>query len=179
MELIPILEHAILTRIKLKYMTVVKTFKPRIFLSYAHADEDLKKELDKHLMPLKRSGKIETWDDRELIAGQEWNEEILAELNRAEIILLLVSKDFIASQYIWEKELETAMKRHENGTAKVVPVIIKNCLWQDMPFAKLQALPRNAKPVTNYENPDDAFTEIAVSVKKLVEYMLSKLQNSD
>jgi len=153
-------------------------YKPHIFLSYAHADEDLKKELDKHLMPLKRSGKIETWNDRELIAGQEWNEEILAELNSAEIILLLISIDFIASQYIWDKELATAMKRHEEGTAQVVPIIMKNCLWQDMPFAKLQALPRNAKPVTAYENRDDAFTEIAVSINKLVEYMISKSQKT-
>jgi hypothetical protein len=153
-------------------------YKPHIFLSYAHADEDLKKELDKSLMPLKRSGKIETWNDRELIAGQEWNAEILDELSKAEIILLLISVDFIASQYIWDKELATAMKRHEDGTAQVVPIILKNCLWQDMPFAKLQALPRNAKPVTSYENRDDAFTEIAVSIKKLVEYMSSKSQKS-
>jgi hypothetical protein len=153
-------------------------FKPRIFLSYAHADEDLKKELDKHLMPLKRSGKIETWNDRELIAGQEWNEEILSELNKAEIILLLISSDFIASQYIWEKELTTAMNRHNEGTAKVVPVIIKNCLWQDMPFAKLQALPRNAKPVAAYENSDDAFTEIAFEINRLVEYMTNKSKNA-
>ena len=153
--------------------------KPSIFLSYAHADEDLKKELDKHLMPLKRSGKIATWNDRDLIAGQEWNEEIIAELNKAEIILLLISKDFIASQYIWEKELEIAMKRHEKGTAKVVPIIMKNCLWQEMPFAKLQALPRNARPVTDYENRDDAFTEVAVSINKLVAYMLSKSTTSE
>jgi hypothetical protein len=153
-------------------------FKPRIFLSYAHADEDLKKELDTHLVPLRRSGKIETWNDRELIIGQEWNKEILEELNKADIILLLISKDFIASQYIWEKELEIAMKRHEKGTAKVVPVIVKNCLWQEMPFAKLQALPKNAKPVMSYEDRDDAFTEIAMSVKKLVEYMISKSENS-
>ena len=153
-------------------------YKPRIFLSYAHADEDLKKELDTHLVPLRRSGKIETWNDRELIIGQEWNKEILEELNKADIILLLISKDFIASQYIWEKELEIAMKRHEKGTAKVVPVIVKNCLWQEMPFAKLQALPKNAKPVMSYEDRDDAFTEIAMSVKKLVEYMISKSENS-
>lgn len=159
-------------------MAELNNFKPRIFLSYAHADEDLKNELDKQLMPLKRSGKIETWNDRELIASQEWNEEILSELNKADIIMLLISSDFIASQYIWEKELTTAMNRHNEGTAKVVPVILKNCLWQEMPFAKLQALPRNAKPVTSYENRDDAFTEIAFAIKKLVEYMIDKSQNT-
>ena len=159
-------------------MTESTTYKPHIFLSYAHADEDLKKELDKHLMPLKRSGKIETWNDRELIAGQEWNDEILEELNKADIILLLISIDFIASQYIWDKELSAAIKRHDEGTAKVVPVIVKNCLWQEMPFAKLQALPRNAKPVSSYESHDEAFTEIAVSINKLVDYMISKSKNT-
>jgi hypothetical protein len=154
-------------------------YKLHIFLSYAHADEDLKKELDKHLMPLKRSGKIEIWNDRELIAGQEWDEEIMAELNKADIILLLISIDFIASQYIWDKELSAAMQRHDEGKAQVVPVILKNCLWKDMPFAKLQALPLNSKPVSAYENRDDAFTEIAVSINKLVDYMINKSQNAE
>jgi hypothetical protein len=143
-----------------------------IFISYAHADEDMKTELDKQLAPLKRSGKIETWNDRQLVAGQEWDEVIITELNQSEIILLLISADFIASQYIWDKELATAMKRHEAGTAHVVPIIIKNCLWQEMPFAKLQALPQNAKPVAAYDLKEDAYTEIAVSINKLVNSML-------
>jgi len=146
--------------------------KVSIFISYAHADEELKKELDRHLMALKRSGKIETWNDRELIAGQEWDEVIKEELNKSDVILLLVSVDFIASQYIWDKELATAMKRHEDGTAHVVPIILKHCLWQEMPFAKLQALPRNATPVTDYGVHDDAFTEVAVSLNKLVNSMI-------
>ncbi|TXE12356.1 toll/interleukin-1 receptor domain-containing protein [Algoriphagus aquimarinus] len=146
-------------------------FKPRIFLSYSHKDEELKKELDSHLVPLKRSGKIDTWNDREIIAGQEWNEEILAELNKSEVILLLISKDFIASQYIWEKELQIAMSRQDKGNAFVVPIILKSCLWEDMPFAKLQGLPRNAKPVTSFQDRDEAFTEIAIALKKLVDYI--------
>ena len=148
--------------------------KVSIFISYAHADEDLKNELDKHLTGLKRSKKIETWNDRQLIAGQEWDEVIKTELERSDIILLLISIDFIASQYIWDKELATAMKRHEEGTARVVPIILKNCLWQEMPFAKLQALPRNAKPVTSYAIDDDAYTEISVSLNQLVNSMIKK-----
>ena len=143
-----------------------------IFISYAHADEDIKKELDKQLTPLKRSGKIETWNDRELVAGQEWDEVIITELNKSDVILLLISADFIASQYIWDKELATAMKRHEEGTAHVIPIIIKNCLWQEMPFAKLQALPKNAKPVAAYDLAEDAYTEIAVAINKLVNSMI-------
>lgn len=142
-----------------------------IFVSYAHEDEDLKKELDKHLKVLKRSSKVQSWNDRELIAGQEWDQAIMSELNKANIILLLISVDFNASDFIWDKELAAAMKRHEEGTAHVVPIILRKCRWTDLPYAKLQALPRNAKPVTEYPNRDDAFTEIASAIEKLVDHV--------
>jgi hypothetical protein len=143
----------------------------RIFISYAHEDEDLKKELDKHLKVLKRSSKIQVWQDRELIAGQEWDQTIMSELNKANIILLLISVDFNASDFIWDKELASAMKRHEEGTAHVVPIILRKCDWDSLPYAKLQALPRNATPVTEYPNRDDAFTEIAIGIEKLVDHI--------
>ena len=145
-----------------------------IFISYAHEDEELKKELDKYLKVLKRSSKIQSWNDRALIAGQEWDQTIMSELNKANIILLLISVDFNSSDFIWDKELASAMKRHEEGTAHVVPVILRKCDWSKMPYAKLQALPRNAKPVTEYPNRDEAFTEIAIGIESLVDYIKSK-----
>lgn len=140
-----------------------------IFVSYAHEDEELKSELDKYLKVLQRSSKVRTWNDRELVAGEEWDATIMAELAKADVILLLVSVDFNASDFIWDKELKAAMERHEAGTARVVPIILRRCDWDDMPYAKLQALPRNATPVTEYENRDQAFTEIAQAIEKLVE----------
>jgi hypothetical protein len=148
----------------------------RIFISYAHADEDLKKELDKYLKVLKRSSKVQVWNDRELIGGQEWDQTIMSELDKANIILLLISVDFNASDFIWEKELASAMKRHEEGTAHVVPIILRRCEWRSMPYAKLQALPRNATPVTEYPNRDAAFTEIAVGIEKLVDHVNAKIK---
>ncbi|HKI54277.1 MAG TPA: toll/interleukin-1 receptor domain-containing protein [Anaerolineales bacterium] len=145
----------------------------RIFISYAHEDEEMKKELDKYLKVLKRSGKVQVWNDRELIGGQEWDETIMSELSKANIILLLISVDFNASDFIWDKELASAMKRHEEGTARVVPVILRKCEWGSMPYAKLQALPRNATPVTEYANRDEAFTEIARGIEKVVDYVNS------
>jgi hypothetical protein len=144
-----------------------------IFISYAHEDEELKKELDKHLKVLRRSSKIQSWNDRELIAGQEWDQTIMSELQKANIILLLISVDFNASDFIWDKELASAMKRHEEGSAHVVPIILRKCEWSDLPYAKLQALPRNAKPVTEYANRDEAFTEISVGIEKLVDLVNS------
>jgi TIR domain-containing protein len=149
----------------------------RIFVSYAHEDEDLKKELDKYLKVLKRSSKVQVWNDRELIGGQEWDQTIMSELNKANIILLLISVDFNASDFIWEKELASAMKRHEEGTAHVVPIILRRCEWRNMPYAKLQALPRNATPVTEYPNRDTAFTEIALGIEKLVDYVNAKIKS--
>ena len=148
--------------------------KLNLFISYAHADEDLKNELDKHLVMLKRLGKINVWNDRKLIPGQLWDDEIKNELTNAHIILLLVSADFNNSEYIWDKELASAMKRHEEGTARVVPVILRKCEWQEMPYAKLQALPKGAKSVTEFANRDDAFTDIAAGIRILVDYMLAK-----
>ena len=98
----------------------------RIFISYAHEDEDLKQELDKHLKVLKRSSKVDVWSDRQLVAGEEWDDSIMSELQRANIILLLISVDFNASDFIWDKELAVAMERHRDGTARVVPIIMGN-----------------------------------------------------
>jgi len=84
---------------------------------------------------------------------------------------LLISVDFNASDFIWDKELALAMQRHEAGTARVVPIILRPCQWTGLPYAKLQALPRNGRPITDYNNRDDAFTEIAVEIDKLVDRM--------
>jgi hypothetical protein len=141
----------------------------RIFVSYAHEDEELKDELDKHLKVLKRSAKIQVWSDRALIAGEAWSQAITSELNRANIILLLISVDFNASDFIWDEELAVAMERHRAGTARVVPVILRRCEWADLPYAQLQALPRHGKPVTEYADRDLAYSEIAQGIAQLVD----------
>jgi hypothetical protein len=148
--------------------------KLKVFLSYSHEDEKMKTELDKALIILKRNEKIDLWQDRELLGGQEWDKEIKDELAAADIILLLISVDFNNSKYIWEKELAVAMQRHERGEARVIPIILRSCEWQDMPYAKLQALPAGAMPVTHFERADDAYTNIAKGIRSVVDYMLVK-----
>lgn len=148
--------------------------KLKLFISYSHEDEQLKNYLDKHLIMLKRSGKIEVWNDRQLIAGQEWDSGIKKEMQEADIILLLISADFNNSEYIWKQELAAAMERHEQGTARVIPVILRKCEWNEMPYAKLQALPKGARPVTEFPDKDDAFTDIASGIRLLVDTMLLK-----
>lgn len=141
----------------------------RIFISYAHEDEDMKDELDKHLKVLKRSSKVQVWSDRALIAGEAWDQSIMSELHDASIVLLLVSVDFNASDFIWDKELAVAMERHRAGTARVVPIILRTCEWMNLPYAQLSALPRHGTPVTAYSDRDVAYSEIAQGVAQLVD----------
>lgn len=147
--------------------------KLKIFMSYAHEDEAMKTELDKALVALKRNKKIEVWQDRQLLAGQEWDKSIKDELLAADIILLLISVDFNNSRYIWEQELAVAMQRHEREEARVIPVILRTCDWQDMPYGKLQALPTGGIAVTKIADRDEAYTDIAKNIRGVVEYMLA------
>lgn len=144
----------------------------RVFFSYSHKDEALRDELAKHLSPLKRQGLISSWHDRRLIPGSEWDRVIKAELNRADIILLLVSADFIDSEYCWDIEVERAIERHEVEEAVVVPIILRPCLWRgsSTPFSNLAALPQDGMPVTgrHWQDLDEAFFNVVEGIDRLV-----------
>ncbi|MBV9385660.1 MAG: toll/interleukin-1 receptor domain-containing protein [Chroococcidiopsidaceae cyanobacterium CP_BM_ER_R8_30] len=140
-----------------------------VFFSYAHEDEDLRDNLEKHLSILKRQGVITGWHDRQIVAGTEWKGKIDEHLNTASIILLLISADFLASDYCYDVELARAMERHEAKQARVIPVILREVDWKGAPFGELQPLPRNAKPITNWRNPDAAFADVARGIRKVVE----------
>src|SRR6266571_4815214 len=118
-----------------------------IFLCYAHEDEYVLKELVIHLGVLKRQGFLDVWYDREVIAGLEWAREIDRHLNTAQIILLLVSQYFMNSDYCYLVEMKQAIARHERGEAVVIPVILRPVYYEKAPFAMLQPLPKNRKPV--------------------------------
>ncbi len=148
----------------------------KVFCSYSHNDEPLKDELAKHLTMLEREGVISTWHDRKIPAGREWDQQINENLNTADIILLLVSSDFIYSKYCWDVEVTTAIKRHETGQACVIPIILRNVAWQSAPFAKLQALPKNAQPIKSWSNQDDAFTNVAQGIKFAAEQLIKERQ---
>lgn len=139
-----------------------------VFFSYAREDEDLRDELEKHLSIL-RQGVITGWHDREIGAGKEWEGEVDTHLNTARVILLLVSPDFMASDYCWSVEVKRAMERHETGEARVIPVILRPVDWEGAPFCKLQALPTDAKPVTTWANRDEAFLDVARGIRAAVE----------
>ena len=139
-----------------------------LFYSYAHSDAPLCIELQKHLTALKRSGLIREWYDRQIDPGEEWSAQIHEAMERAGMILLLVSADFLASKYISEIELPFAIRRHEAGLAKVVPVLLRPVEYRDSPFAKLQMLPSEARAVTSWPNQDEAFADIAGRLRELI-----------
>ncbi|MEH1800378.1 MAG: toll/interleukin-1 receptor domain-containing protein [Nostoc sp.] len=149
----------------------------KVFFSYSHKDEVLRDELATHLSMMKRQGVIEAWHDREISAGSEWANAIDDNLEIADIILLLVSANFLASDYCYDKEMTRAMERHETREARVIPIILKPTDWNGAPFGKLQALPKNAKPVTTWQDQDEAFLNVAQGIRRVVEEM-AKLKTS-
>ena len=139
---------------------------PTVFFSYAHADEALRDQLEKQLAMLKHQGVIDTWHDRAIGAGQDFSQSIDDHINRDEIILLLVSPDFIASNYCYNIEMKRALERHEAGDAIVIPVILRACDWHPSPFGRLLATPRDGKPVTQWPDRDEAFLQVAKAVRE-------------
>jgi len=140
-----------------------------IFYAYARQDESLRDELAKHLALLRRQGLIRDWYDRRIEPGAEWEEDIDHHLRSAQIILPLISPDFIDSDYCYDIEMKRAMERHQRGEARVIPVILRPCDWKNAPFAKLQALPRDAKPVTQWDNQDEAFLSVADGIRMVLD----------
>ena len=146
----------------------------RIFYAYSHRDEEFRKQLENHLSILKRQDLIEGWHDRKISAGREWEGEIDENLNTAHIILLLISSDFIASDYCYEVEMQRAMERHDAGEARIIPILLRSVDWDEAPFGKLQALPKDMTPVTKWDDQDEAFTDIAKGIRKVVGELSAK-----
>lgn len=136
-----------------------------IFFSYSHKDEDLRDELEKHLSMLKREGLIAAWHDRKIPAGDEVDSTIDEKMETADVVLVLVSSDFLASRYCYDVELHRAIQRHEQRTARVIPVILRPCDWQNAPFGKLLAAPRDGKPVTKWPDRDEAFLDVVQQIR--------------
>jgi uncharacterized protein YjbI with pentapeptide repeats len=146
-------------------MAKMKSLPVELFYSYSHRDWRLREQLEKHLSILKYQSVVSGWYDRKISAGNEWRGQIDEHLDKAGIILLLISSDFLASEYCYDIEMKRAMRRHEQREALVVPVILRDCLWKESPFGKLQALPKDGKPVIKWASRDEAFTDVALGIQ--------------
>ena len=150
-----------------------------VFISYAHEDEPLKVEFYDYLSNLIHQGKIKPWSDRATEAGSEWSGELKVRLASAEVILLLVTPRFIASDYCSGREMQQAMELHHEGRALVIPILIQPCNWQGSPFGKLQALPRNGKPVSAWISREEAWQYIVFEIRKLIDLHFLEAANAD
>jgi hypothetical protein len=139
-----------------------------VFFSYAQADQSACDQLVTHLSQLKRDGLIEEWSYQQILAGSDRTQEILQMLHSAQIVLLLISADFLASDACYHIEMQQALERHRRGEARVIPIIVRPCDWEHSPFAHLQCLPRNTKPITTWNNRDEAFVAIVQELRKVI-----------
>jgi hypothetical protein len=141
----------------------------KLFISYSHKDERFREQLQEHLIALKRQRLVEAWHDRRIAPGQEWEGAINENLEAAGIVLLLISSSFIASPYCYDIEMARALEKHERGEARVIPVILRYADWEWAPFGKLQALPKDAKPVGRWRDRDEAWRNVVQGIRRAVE----------
>lgn len=149
----------------------------KLFYCYAREDKTMRDELEKYLSSLKRLYSLRNWHDREILPGQEWEQAIETSLNTAHLILLLISPDFMSSEYCYGKEMQRALERHAEGTCKVIPIILRPSFLDAAPFNKLQMLPTDAKPITRWPDRDEAFHDVVKEINLVLKDLLLSLKS--
>lgn len=148
-----------------------------LFYSYSHQDEKYRDELEKHLSVLRKENIIDEWHDRKISPGSNWEEDINSNLAKADIILLLISSNFLASDYCYDVETVTALDMHTSGLAVVIPVILQPCLWNISKLgkkAKMQVLPTDGKPITAFSNQHEGWLQVAQGIHKVAQKILAE-----
>lgn len=138
----------------------------KAFISYSHRDDRALDRLHTHLAMLRRDGLITEWYDREILAGKDIDRGIAENLANSEVFLALVSPDFLASNYCYEREMKVALERHEAGTLQVIPIIVEACDWKASPLSKLKALPKDGKPISTWTNEDVAYLDVVTELRR-------------
>jgi len=146
----------------------------KVVLSYSDEDKSLKEKLLKHLSSLRRQGFIESWDNQQIEAGSQRNEEIVKHFNQADVILCLISPGFIDSNQCYEVEMQHALKRRKLGEAEVIPILLKAASWEKTPLHTLQVIPRNKKPIADHPNKDKVLAEVAQEIEKVVNALIAR-----
>jgi hypothetical protein len=140
--------------------------KATLFISYSHRDERYREQLVKHLASLIWQGAITDWYDRKVVPGKEWRDEIDQNLDTADCVLLLVSPDFLASEYCYSIEMQRALEKHREGRVLVIPVIVRSADWRHTPLGDLEALPKDAKPVVEWVHRDRAWLNVTEGIRR-------------
>ncbi|HEY9663344.1 MAG TPA: TIR domain-containing protein [Allocoleopsis sp.] len=140
-----------------------------LYFSYAPEDEELKEQLERHLSTLQRQGMITSWSDRQILPGAEVDRVIEEQLNAADVILLLISANSLASDKCYDVEIRKALQRHEAGEAAVIPILLKPVDWQGAALSRLKVFPSNGVPVTSWQNSDEAFLDITEGIRSVIQ----------
>jgi hypothetical protein len=141
----------------------------KVFISYSHKDDRYRYQLATHLSLLRRNGTLDAWHDRRISPGEEWETVIDTKLGEAQLVIFLVSPDFLASDYCYGVEMKSVLERHDSGQVRAVPVVIRPVDWEGSPLGRLQALPRDARPVSTWRNRDEAWREVARGIRGIAE----------
>jgi hypothetical protein len=153
----------------------------KAFISYSHLDEPALERLKKHMAMLKRDGSIVEWFDQKIMPGGDIDAEISAHLQECELFIPLVTADFLDSKYCYERELARALARHEEGTMRVLPVIVQACDWKASPLGKIKALPKDGKPIADWTNENNAWLDVISQLRRVIEEVFaapSKLRDN-
>lgn len=140
----------------------------KAFISYSHRDNWALERLHTHLVMLRREGRIVDWFDREILAGDDLDQQISEQLETCDLFLPLVTPDFLASSYCYDKEMTRALERHDTGEVRVVPIIIEPCDWTASPLKRLKVLPKDGKPVVEWTNHNTAFMDVVTELRRLL-----------
>ena len=149
----------------------------KVFVSYSHLDARFLAELNVQLKILKNKGYLQWWSDESLVGGDEWEQEILDQLEASDIILLLVSAYCLASEFCWGIEMKNAIARHDDGKARVVPIFVRHSDPEETPLEKLHGVPRKDRPVASWKDRHKAWTEVAIGIQRAVEEWRKSLAN--
>ncbi len=128
---------------------------------------------------MRRRYQLTNWHDREILLGEEWEQAIDTHLNIAHLILLLISPDFMASEYCYGKEMQRVLERHQAGTYRVVPILLRPTDWKGAPFSHLQILPTDARPITRRPDRDEAFEEVVAEITRAIEDLLISMKTKE
>src|SRR5713226_1037627 len=145
--------------------------KPTVFISYSHKDEDWKDRLVTHLGVLRHQGLLDLWDDRRIAAGEDWHQEIQEAMAAASVAILLVSADFLNSEFILNQEIPHLLERRDKEGVRIFPVIIEPCAWQIVGWLRrMQVRPKDGRPLSagNEYQVEADLTAITVEVHELL-----------
>jgi len=150
----------------------------KLFISYSHIDENYLKNLEKHLITLKRRGIIEVWNDKKMTTGDILDNEIKTYLSSSDIIVFIVSVDFLNSWYCYEVELKETLARLKNVNIRVIPIIARACKWTDTELGKFLAATKDGKAIAKYDDSDEAWLEVVESIEKACSKLLEHSSNT-